>query len=135
MNVRAICGSAILVAFCVFGQQRFVSTQTPAGPYFLDDLGTLGGAESRALGVNENADVVGSAQRADGTSHAFLFSGTSAKDLGSFAGASAATDVNRAGSVVGYSVTSVGNQKAFVWTKNGGMASLRTLGGSASDAT
>ena len=63
MRARAICCGAMLAAFCVFGRERFVSTQgLPAGAYFITDLGTLGGAESRAFGMNERgADTVGSA--------------------------------------------------------------------------
>ena len=93
----------LLVACCVVGQERFVSTQTqPPSPYFITDLGTLGGAESRAFGVSEAADTVGSSLVADGTSHAFLFSGTTLTDLGTLGGASVATGLNGGAEVVGY---------------------------------
>jgi probable HAF family extracellular repeat protein len=137
MRARAVCCGAMLAAFCVFGQERFVSTQTlPAGAYFIADLGTLGGAESRAFGMSERgADTVGSAQRADGTSHAALFSGTTVKDLGTLGGASsAAMDMNEAGDIVGRARSSLNNDKAFLYTKAGGMRTLRTLGGSNSVA-
>jgi probable HAF family extracellular repeat protein len=136
MNLRTACCGAVVVALCVFGQEQFVSTQAPAaGPYFIDDLGTLGGAESRAFGISEAADAAGSAQRADGTTHAFFSSGGTLADLGTLGGASSvATGVNQSGAVAGHSLSSLANQKAFLWTKAGGMVSLRTLGGSASDA-
>ena len=137
MRARAICCGAMLAAFCVFGHERFVSTQgLPAGAYFITDLGTLGGAESRAFGMNERgADTVGSAQRADGTSHAALFSGTTVKDLGTLGGASsAAMDMNEAGDIVGRARTALNNEKAFLYTRAGGMRTLRTLGGSNSVA-
>jgi probable HAF family extracellular repeat protein len=37
------------------------------------DLGTLGGATSRAYGVNNRTQVVGTAPTADGSEHAFLW--------------------------------------------------------------
>jgi probable HAF family extracellular repeat protein len=138
MKVRAVCIATLLVCGVV-GYEQFVSTQTlPAPPYFITDLGTLGGTESSAFGLSEAAyaDAVGSAQRADGTTHAFLYTGTTLQDLGTLGGASSvATDSNRSGAVVGHSLSSANNQKAFLYTKAGGMVSLRTLGGSASDAT
>ena len=115
------------------------STQTqPQTPYLITDLGTLGGAESRAFGLAADADVVGSALRADGKTHAFLSTsvGKTMTDLGTLGGASSvATDINSSGAVVGHSMTALGSQEAFLYTKAGGMISLRTLGGTASDAT
>ena len=58
-------------------------------------------------------------------------------DLGTLPGGinSAATDLNDAGVVVGYSETAVpGVSHAFVWTAGGGMTDLGTLGGAVSDA-
>ena len=37
------------------------------------DLGTLGGATSRAYGINQQTQIVGTARTADGTEHAFLW--------------------------------------------------------------
>ena len=140
MTLRAACCAAVVVVCGVLGYERLASMQAlPPPPYFITDLGTLGGAQSRAFGLAENADVVGSSLRADGTTHAFLAtsSGKTIADLGTLGGAtSVATDVNNfSGTVVGHALTALGNQKAFLYTKARGMVSLRTLGGSASDAT
>lgn len=58
-------------------------------------------------------------------------------DLGTLAGGinSAATDLNDAGVVVGYSeIGAAGGSHAFVWTAGGGMTDLGTLGGALSTA-
>ena len=140
MTLRAATCAAVVVVCGVLGYERLASTQAlgPA-PNLITDLGTLGGARSRAFGLAENADAVGSSLRADGTTHAFLAMsvGKTIADLGTLGGAtSVATDVNSfSGTVVGHALTALGNQKAFLYTKVRGMVSLRTLGGSASDAT
>ena len=74
MTIRSV-STTLIVALCIVAGQRAVSTQTaPAGPYFISDLGTLGGAESRALGLSTGpAQTVGSASRTDNSVHAFLF--------------------------------------------------------------
>ena len=43
--------------------------------YTLTDLGTFGGSQSEAFGINASGQVVGYAQTASGASHAFLYSG------------------------------------------------------------
>jgi probable HAF family extracellular repeat protein len=48
-----------------------------------DDLGTLGGPDSRAMGINNRGDVVGEANITNGQARAFLFSGGRMIDLNS----------------------------------------------------
>ena len=70
------------------------------------DLGTLGGAQSYGLAINEAGDVVGRSQTATGAVHAFRYSGTSMIDLGTLAlDGSAARDINDVGQIVGESYT------------------------------
>jgi probable HAF family extracellular repeat protein len=136
MRIRCTRGCALLAVLYVWGQHWSVSAQpTPAtGPYFVKDLGTLGGVEGQAFGINELGQIVGAAQRADGANHAFLFAETSLKDLGTVGGpSSVAADVNRSGQVVGSSLSSLGNTKAFLYS-GVGLRSLGTLGGSHSAA-
>jgi probable HAF family extracellular repeat protein len=132
MTIRT---SALLVLVgLVCTRDASVSTQSLTPSYLITDLGTLGGARSDALAINELAQVVGSAQRSDGTTHAFFFDGSTVKDLGTIGGPnSVATGVNDRGQIVGRSDSVIGNVKGFVIT-NGVRRSLGTLGGSNSAA-
>jgi probable HAF family extracellular repeat protein len=132
MTIRWASFGVLLVVWCAGAQRWSVSAQPvpPGRPYFVKDLGTLGGVESRALGINELGQAVGAAQRADGATHAFLFNGSTLKDLGTVGGASSvATDINRSGQVVGHSLSSLGNTKAFLYSGTQ-LRTLGTLGGS-----
>lgn len=68
------------------------------------DLGTLGGAESEAFAINNKGQVVGTSTDANGRDRAFLYDGTTMRDLnGVCCGWSleSATDINDAGQIVG----------------------------------
>lgn len=77
-----------------------------AGDASLRDLGTLGGTESRALGINEMGQVVGWSTDGTGVRRAFFWNPSTGamKDLGLPPGANAAVayDINDAGQVGGY---------------------------------
>lgn len=88
------------------------------------DLGTLGGANSSASAINHAGQIVGSSQRADGSTHAFLYagfpgSGGAMIDLGVLSGgsSSAANDINARGQIVG---DSDGNPFLYVGTPGTG---------------
>ncbi len=128
MTVRTPALFVLVGLMCTHGAS--VSTQSPTPSYLITDLGTLGGAQSEALAINELAQVVGGAQRSDGTTHAFFFDGSTVRDLGTIGGPnSVATGVNDRGQIVGRSDSVIGNVKGFVIT-NGVRRSLGTLGGS-----
>jgi len=67
------------------------------------ELGTLGGANSCATGVNANGEVVGHTGTASGYEHAFLAIGGALTDLGTLDGGSSyGYGINDAGSIVDY---------------------------------
>jgi probable HAF family extracellular repeat protein len=69
---------------------------------FMMDLGTLGGNQSTAYGVNDLNQVVGQSETATGAFHAFLYSKGKMYDLGTLGGSeSLAFDINDSGVVVG----------------------------------
>jgi probable HAF family extracellular repeat protein len=91
----------------------------------LTDLGTLGGKESRAYGIDPSGRVVGQSDRSSGSPHAFLWENGVMTDLNIPGGASQATGINATGQVVGQvSVGSVAH--GFLW-KNGVTTDLGTV--------
>src|SRR4029078_10960383 len=103
MSIRFARRSIVFLALLILAAQHPVLTQTiPSTPYVVTDLGSLGGIDSQAFGITLAAQVAGSARRADGTVHAFLFRSGALQDLGTLGGTtSVAAAINRAGVVVG----------------------------------
>ncbi len=91
------------------------------------------GAGIFAMGINDSGAVIG--RNANG--HAFVLGDGIASDLGVLDGGgwSAAYGINSAGTVVGYGDIGNGQFRGFVWTADGGMTELGTLGGTNSYAT
>jgi probable HAF family extracellular repeat protein len=94
--------------------RRFVVTVVQ-----VTDLGTLGGAQSGALDINDGGQVVGWAATAQGVRHAFLNSNGTMTDVGSVLGNvdSEATGINSSGVIAG-TMTDPSGPAGFVW--NGG---------------
>ncbi len=98
------------------------------------DLGTLGGADSRAFYVNDLGQVVGESTTVLGEMHGFLWAAAQGmSDLGVLGGlvefSSSASHVSDSGQVVGQSTTDMGEIHAYQRTAEGAMEDLGTLGG------
>ena len=106
-----------------------VAAAASAAPmYRLTDLGTLGGPESRAYGINNSGQIVGIADINVTTSQACLYSGGTMTDLGTFVGPNSfANAINDSGQVVGRA----GNGHAFLYS-NGTVTDLGSPGPSPS---
>ena len=91
-----------------------------------------------AVDVNNAGQVVGSRNTADGPIAVLWTPTAGLQDLGTLGGSySAASAINDAGQIVGYSSLVPGSnvRHAFLWTPGHGMQDLGTLGGSFSSAS
>lgn len=97
----------------------------------LQDLGTLGGKESAAYGLNNFGQVVGASETATGQIHAFLWDTENGmQDLHPFLAGktSVATDINDHGQIVGFAESDSGNMRAFCWSPHDGLIWLDDFG-------
>ena len=103
----------------------------------IQDLGTLGGSNSRAIDINTAGQVIGASQIAgDGATHFFLWSaGGGMVDLNATVNAeiTGVVEINDAGQIIGTYKT--GGPRAFLYTPGTGLRDLGTLGGSWSRPT
>jgi len=96
----------------------------------MTDLGTLGGLNSYAYGINDSGQVVGASETGPVYTHAFLYSAETMTDLGTLGGtgSSYAYGVNASGEIVGQALTASALAHAFLYA-GGNMTDLGTLGG------
>ena len=98
------------------------------------ELGTLGGAGSRAFGLNERTEITGAAQTTNGAFHAFLWKQGKLEDLGTLGGRNSfGHAINSANDVAGVAETAQQLRHAFLYS-GGQMRDLGTLGGLISQA-
>jgi probable HAF family extracellular repeat protein len=93
------------------------------------DLGTLGGTDSWAHGINDSGKVVGEAQIAGNAAwHAFLYNGSTMIDLGTIGGNySEAQGINAKGQIVGVSKTADNTAYHAFLYDGSAMTDLNTL--------
>ena len=102
----------------------------------MTDLGTLGGSQSSAYGINASGVITGNAYLpGDSASHAFIYAGSTMADLGTLGGTtSSGAAINNNGEVVGTSQL-VGDHATHAFLYSGGVfTDLGTLGGTNSRA-
>ena len=138
-------GLAINAAGSVTGSSWLTSSAHAGGVHafrYVDgvgmiDLGVLppaGANFSFGSGINTFGQIAGGSYAAEGGSaiRAMLATATGLINLGALSNAddaSFAFDINDRGQVTGWSVNSVGDMHAFVWTAATGMRDIGTLGG------
>ncbi len=109
-----------------------------APTYTVTDLGTLGGVQSRALGLDACGRVVGESQAAAGAAapfRPFHWNNGTMTDLGTLGGPTGtATAVNQGGTVAGSSTTAGGSQHPFIRPAAGPLQDIGTLGGPSAEA-
>ena len=93
----------------------------------MQDLGTLGGTNSSAAGINARGEVTGTSDTECGSSHAFLWTPSGGmQDLGTLGGKnSSAAGIDARGEVTGTSDTAHGGSDAFLWSPPGHMNTRR----------
>lgn len=84
------------------------------------DLGTLGGRDSKAMGINDSGQVVGLASLADHNVHAFLYRAGKLVDLGTLPGGafSAAYAISNKGLIAGAAETPTHLVHAVIWSSD-----------------
>jgi probable HAF family extracellular repeat protein len=94
----------------------------------LPDLSSYAGGLSGATGINNNNQVVGGSDTAQGYDHAVMWTGGTITDLGTLGGTqSAAYAINNLGQVTGWAHTASEATHVFLWSA-GRMADLGTFG-------
>jgi probable HAF family extracellular repeat protein len=91
-----------------------VSSASAVTQYVITDLGTLGGGESLAYGINNAAQVVGQSRSTGAYSYAFLWESGVMQDLCAGGPDGCANGINDHGRVVGWWVGS-GATHSFYW--------------------
>jgi probable HAF family extracellular repeat protein len=105
----------------------------------MQDLGTLGGSQSLAFGINSSGEVVGASYLSgEVLNHAFKWTKAEGmQDLGTLSGydSSVALGVNTSGQIAGYAYNSASEvSHAVLWSADGSIQDLGTLGGASSVA-
>lgn len=95
------------------------------------DLGSLGGGEIEATGINEAGQVVGSSTLAVAGTQAFLWDSVSGmQGLGTLGGAfSRGVGINDLGGVTGVATLSDLSERAFEWSAGSGMQAFENING------
>src|SRR5205085_11094923 len=134
-----------LVALALLAASPAPRGRAQAVSYTITDLGTLGGVQSRAFGIDNCGRVVGdSSPAASSSKHPFFWSDDNGngvsdpgemKDLGTFGGdGGTASALNGSGLAAGNASTGTGDIHAFIWSAASGETDIGTLPGDSAAA-
>ncbi len=127
------CLVAVAVALGLIAGVGARRANAQLASYSITDLGSLGGAQSKARAINNSGRVVGESTLAGGpNSFPFEWSGATMINIESFvagAGSGGAQAINEFGYAVGFAETSTGTVRPFIWSDIFGKKDLGTLGG------
>lgn len=114
-----------LMALCLL-PLALTDSRGAEATYDVRDLGTLGGANSRAYAINQRGWVVGEAETKEGNLHAFLWTPEEGmRDLGTRGGSiSRAYAINDRGQVAGEAEDDEERLRPFRWSGEHGMEEL-----------
>lgn len=129
-NPPRVIVSLITLALLLSSYPRPAGSQAAA--YIITDLGTIGGSESRAFGINFSGRVVGESDTPTSSDpeNPFAWTNGSMTDIGNFGGGGGvAHAVNDIGYAVGAADLSLGGAThAFIWSDIFNKKDLGTLG-------
>lgn len=122
-HLRLAASAMILIAMPL--SPLSIHGQGPS--YTVTDLGTLGGARSSAVSINNAGHVVGNAETADGKTHAFLYAGGSMADLGTLGGSNSHASRSSDGGIVGRAQVADGTYHSFLSLSGGELRDLSSI--------
>jgi len=123
--------SLTVLLFAVALAPMCLAAEEKTTRYEVTDLGTLGGTESFACGLNDRAEITGRSTIVAGPVHAFLWRDGTMTDLGTLPDdvSSVGRGINNAGQVVGgATMSNTGPYDAVLWDDDE-IIPLGTLGG------
>lgn len=135
MNIRTRIPILLILGILIFFCMASISYANKIRYHYID-LGTLGGQESWATGINNWGQVVGVSETKNRNEYrAFLWTHKKMKGLGVLDGdfISGAWTINDRGQAVGFSLNSANERRPVLWDHSG-LHELETLGGTYSDA-
>jgi probable HAF family extracellular repeat protein len=127
--LTAICTTGALISSSLGDQHAFIWDSVSG----MQDLGSLGGGNSFALGINDSGEVVGFSYLSDNNNfHTFTWTAAGGMvDLGSLPGGESnrGNAINSSGAIVGNGIKADRHQVPFYWTPSGGFVTLEETDG------
>ncbi len=129
---RDISARGVVAGWAVSTQNPVNSQAKTRASFFSGDtaveIGSLGGRDSQAFGINGKNQIVGSSELSNRSRHAFLYNAGKMIDLGALPKAlsSVAYAINEAGTVVGGCDLTPGVERGCIW-KDGKLIDIGTL--------